>query len=60
MAGVKMPRRPKKILGAFDIAGFQRLIQTADNDRDKALLYFLLDTGIRASECINLRIADIA
>ena len=59
MNGVKMPRRPKKILDALDMADVRRLIQVADNDRDKALLYFLLDTGIRASECISLTIADI-
>jgi site-specific recombinase XerD len=59
MVGVKMPRKPKKILAAFDTADVTRLLRAADNDRDKALLYFLLDTGLRASECISLKIADV-
>jgi len=28
-------------------------------DRDKAIMLLLLDTGIRASECCRLRIADL-
>jgi site-specific recombinase XerD len=59
MTGVKMPRRPKKILEAFSPDDIRRLLRVADSDRDKALVYFLLDTGLRASECVNLKIADI-
>lgn len=59
MTGVKMPRRPKKILEAFSPNDIKKLIRAASNDRDKALVYFLLDTGIRASECVSLKVADI-
>ncbi|MCC6453408.1 MAG: tyrosine-type recombinase/integrase [Caldilineaceae bacterium] len=59
MASVKMPRRPKKILEAFDTADIKQLIRACNDDRDKALVHFLLDTGVRASECINIRISDV-
>lgn len=59
MAGVKMPKRPKKILDAFSPDEIKLLIKTASDDRERCLVYVLLDTGIRATECVNLRVGHI-
>lgn len=59
MASVKMPRRPKKILDALTVAEIKKIVKGLSSDRDKALFFLLLDTGMRAAECTNLRIGDI-
>jgi integrase/recombinase XerD len=40
-------------------ADFEKLILAADELRDKAILFVLLDTGVRARELINMHIGDI-
>lgn len=60
MASVKMPKRPKKVLDALAPDEIKKLLKVADNDRERALVYLLLDTGIRATECINLRVGDVS
>lgn len=59
MATVKMPRRPKRILEAYSPGELKALFKAAKDDREKAILYVLLDTGVRASECISIRVSDI-
>lgn len=59
MANVKMPRKPKRILPAFTAEQVRRLVRAAEGDREKALVHFLLDTGLRASECVRLRVGDV-
>jgi site-specific recombinase XerD len=59
MAKVAMPRLPKKILPALEVAEVQRLLSACENERDKAAVLFLLDTGVRASEFARLNGADI-
>lgn len=60
MATIKMPRRPKKILDAYTDAEIKKVFKAAGNERDQALLYVLLDTGIRARECIALCAGDVS
>lgn len=55
MSTVKMPKRPKKILDAFAADDIHKLTRALQNDRERALFFVLLDTGIRATECANLR-----
>jgi integrase/recombinase XerD len=59
MDTVKMPRRPKQILAAFEPVDIRRLLRTAQDLRETTLIHFLLDTGIRATECIRLKIGDV-
>jgi integrase/recombinase XerD len=59
MQNVKMPKLPKEILPALSKAEVQKLLDAADNKRDYALILFLLDTGIRALELVNLDGRDI-
>lgn len=35
------------------------MLKAADNDREKTLIYVLLDTGIRAGECVSLVAGDV-
>lgn len=59
MKTVKMPRRPKRILEAYSNVEIKALLKCTKDDRERTLIYLLLDTGIRASECISLRVSDI-
>ena len=59
MKTVKMPRRPKRILEAYTTPEIKALLRAAKDDRERALLNTLLDTGVRASECANIQMADI-
>lgn len=59
MRNVPMPKKPKKILPALSAEEIRRLVRAAADDREKALVHFLLDTGLRASECCRLRVADV-
>jgi site-specific recombinase XerD len=59
MTKVAMPRLPKKILPALEVADVQRLLSICETERDKAAVLFLLDTGVRASEFVFMDGADI-
>lgn len=54
MKRVKIPKTDKKILPAVSNEDIQKLLKGAKNDRDRAMILFLLDTGIRAMEFVNL------
>ena len=54
-----MPKLPKKILPAFEPADVQRLLAACDNERDRAIVLCLLDTGLRAAECAALNGGDV-
>jgi site-specific recombinase XerD len=56
---VKMPDLPDDILPAFTPEEVKLLLSSAETDRDKAILLFLLDTGVRASEFCKLTIGDV-
>lgn len=59
MRTVKMPRRPKRLLDAYTAGEIRQLFKVAKDDREKTLLCLLLDTGIRAGECIALNVEDV-
>ena len=61
---VKAPRVPVEPINPVSIETIQALVDTCNNggiidDRDRALLFFLLDTGVRAAECLALNIDDV-
>lgn len=60
MARIKMPQTDKNVQPAFTEDEVKSLLQNGcKSERDKALLLFLLDTGVRASELCDLTIADV-
>ena len=52
---IKPPFKPAEVQALLNVQNLARQTDT----RDYALILFLLDTGIRAAECIGLRLDDI-
>lgn len=59
MRTIKMPRLPKVKPPCFTKEEFVRLLEVAPSQRDRAMLLFLADTGVRASEFCALTVGDI-
>lgn len=64
LAKVQTPKRPKEIQQPLSLDNFHRLLAVCEGKdfnslRDKAILLFLLDTGVRKQELTDLRIGDI-
>ncbi|MCO6449313.1 MAG: tyrosine-type recombinase/integrase [Caldilineales bacterium] len=59
MRKVPMPRLDKRILPAFSQEDVKQLLAACQNVRDIAIIYFLVDTGCRATEFISLRVGDV-
>lgn len=55
----KMPRLPKTILPAFTAAEVARLLDACGEDRDRLIVYVLLDSGLRAAELCALDAGDV-
>jgi integrase/recombinase XerD len=63
-ASVPLVRRPLVIKPPFSPADVQALLDDQNREtyagfRNYALVLFLLDSGVRASECVGLRLSDI-
>lgn len=61
---VKAPKLPKTIIEGVSMEDAQRMIAACKGNRftelrDKALLLFLLDTSVRASEALAIDLADV-
>ena len=61
---IKAPRVPLELKDPVSLDDIQTLVATCDpktmiGRRDKALLLFLLDTGVRAGECVAINSKDI-
>lgn len=61
---VKAPRVPTEPLEPVSLDAVSQLLKhckanTFTGDRDKAILLFLLDTGVRAGELLSLNISDV-
>ena len=64
MANLKLPKTPRKVINTFSQEQIQRILNCIDKKsshgyRNYVIILLLLDTGIRLSELINLRINDI-
>jgi integrase/recombinase XerD len=59
MKTVKMPRKPKRILDAYTVSEIRKLFKAAKDDRERTILYVLLDTGLRATELLRLTAGDV-
>lgn len=61
---IKNPKRPDAPLDPLDIGHFNKLLATCEpktfaGDRDRALLLFLLDTGMRHQEVTDVAVGDV-
>jgi len=64
MRNLKLPKTPRKVISTFSQEQIQRILNCIDKKsshgfRNYTIILLLLDTGIRLSELINLRINDI-
>jgi integrase/recombinase XerD len=64
MRKVTMPKLEKRVPAPFTVEDVQELLaacdrKTAKGSRDYALVLMLLDTGLRASELLSLRVGDV-
>ena len=59
MKYIESPKLTNKVMPTLEIGDIQLLSVFVKNQRDKALIHLLLDTGIRAGEAINLKRDDI-
>jgi len=56
---VRMPRLEKKVPHALSNSQIERILNAATTERDKAIVLFLFDTGVRASELCSIDVNDI-
>jgi len=60
---IKPPKQAKELLKPVELSDVRKLIEACKDDfygiRDKAIFYFLLDTGLRAAELLSLNMEDI-
>ena len=61
---VKAPHLPKQIIEPVPLEDVNSLLRTCRGDsffdkRDKAVIFFLLDTGARAQEVCNINLQDV-
>lgn len=58
-ARVKMPKADENLLPAYSESEVRNLLNTANTQRDRALILCLLDSGCRASEFLAWDIGDV-
>jgi site-specific recombinase XerD len=56
---IRMPKVDKDLLPAFLLEDIERLLKACPGARERALVFFLLDTGARASEALAVTLGDI-
>jgi integrase/recombinase XerD len=59
MSHVDAPRVPKRILPSLSTADIDTLLAATTNTRDKAIIVFLTESGLRVSELAGVRFGDI-
>jgi integrase/recombinase XerD len=59
MTKVKMPKQDKRILPSFTESEVRTLLAACRIQRDKSMVLFLLDTGLRATENLGLRMGNV-
>jgi len=56
---IKLPKKSKKIPIVLTPKEIKDLIQATDSLRNKLITEFIFSTGVRISECINMKICDL-
>ena len=58
-ADVKMPKKDKKLPEVLDRNEVGKLIEATDTDKSRLIISLLYSSGLRVSELVNLKTADI-
>ena len=56
---MNIPRLPQEAPKVFSDADLKAIEGAIGNVRDRALFYFLLDSGVRAAEVVNVNVGDV-
>lgn len=56
---IKLPRKNKKIPVVLTNKEIKNLIENTKSYRNKLIIKFIYSTGVRVSECINMKIEDL-
>jgi site-specific recombinase XerD len=54
MNAIQPPRRPKTLMATLEANELMRLLQSAQDPRDRAILTLIMDNGVRAGEVCSL------
>lgn len=57
---VQMPKLAKRILPALAKDEINRILDKCETERDLAIILFLLDSGVRATELAELNVGDVS
>lgn len=58
LCGLALPRVPRKVIEPLSDADLRGLLSAA-GERDRAVVLLLLDTGLRVSEVVGIRLGDL-
>ncbi len=56
---IKLPKKPKKIPVVLTQKEISELIASTSNQRNKLIIEFLFSTGVRVSECVNMKLSSL-
>ncbi|PLJ77832.1 site-specific tyrosine recombinase/integron integrase [Infirmifilum sp. SLHALR2] len=59
LRGFELPKREKKLPRYLEPEEVKRMVEQADNIRDKLIVMLLFTTGLRVAELVNIRKTDI-
>ena len=59
LANIKLPKVEKKVIQSLTKPEIRAILKACDHDRNTAIVLFILDTGVRASELIALNYGDL-
>ncbi|HOZ35709.1 MAG TPA: tyrosine-type recombinase/integrase [archaeon] len=56
---IKLPKKAKKIPIVLTPKEIKDLVENTSNNRNKLIIEFMFSTGVRVSECVNMKISDL-
>ncbi|MDD5316939.1 MAG: tyrosine-type recombinase/integrase [Candidatus Cloacimonetes bacterium] len=59
LINIKLPNKAKKIPIVLTPKEIKELISVIDNTRNKLIVEFMFSTGVRISECVNMKISNL-
>jgi integrase/recombinase XerD len=59
LAGFELPKREKRLPKYLELEEVFRMVNAADNLRDRLLVLLLFTTGLRVNELVSVRVAEV-